>query len=91
MKHGPIALIDENMPAVVIALRDSVYDKVINNIQEIKARRGRVIAIVTEGDRDTCRLADHCIEIPHVPGRSRPAFDRAPAAPGVSHGRAAGL
>jgi glutamine---fructose-6-phosphate transaminase (isomerizing) len=78
MKHGPIALIDENMPAVVIALRDSVYDKVINNIQEIKARRGRVIAIVTEGDRDTCRLADHCIEIPHVPGPLTPLLSIVP-------------
>jgi glucosamine--fructose-6-phosphate aminotransferase (isomerizing) len=66
MKHGPIALIDENMPVVVIALRDSVYEKVVSNIQEIKARRGRVIAVVNEGDDQVCSMADHCIEIPHV-------------------------
>ena len=78
MKHGPIALIDENMPVVVVALRDSVYDKVINNIQEIKARRGRVIAIVTEGDEQACRLADHCIEIPHVPGPLTPLLSILP-------------
>ncbi len=67
MKHGPIALIDENMPVVVIALKDQVYDKVISNIQEIKARNGRVIAIASEGDEDIKRLADHVIYIPRVP------------------------
>jgi glucosamine--fructose-6-phosphate aminotransferase (isomerizing) len=66
MKHGPIALIDENMPVVVIAPKDQVYDKVISNIQEVKARNGRVIAIATEGDRDICRLADHVCYIPKV-------------------------
>ncbi len=66
MKHGPIALIDENMPVVVIAPKDQVYDKVISNIQEIKARNGRVIAIATEGDEDIRRLADHVIYIPKV-------------------------
>jgi glucosamine--fructose-6-phosphate aminotransferase (isomerizing) len=66
MKHGPIALIDENMPVVVIALKDAVYDKVVSNIEEIKARSGHVIAVVTEGDDAVCRLADHCIEIPHT-------------------------
>ena len=78
MKHGPIALIDENMPVVVIALKDAIYDKVVNNIQEIKARRGRVIAIVTEGDEQVCRLADHCIEIPHVPGPLTPLLSILP-------------
>ncbi len=78
MKHGPIALIDENMPVVVVALKDAVYEKVINNIQEIKARRGRVIAIVTEGDEYACRLADHCIEIPHVPGPLTPLLSILP-------------
>ncbi len=78
MKHGPIALIDENMPVVVIALKDAIYDKVVNNIQEIKARRGRVIAIVTEGDEQVCRLADHCIETPHVPGPLTPLLSILP-------------
>ena len=64
MKHGPIALIDERMPVVVIALRDSVYEKVINNIREIKARRGTVIAIATEGDTDIANKVDHVIYVP---------------------------
>ncbi len=66
MKHGPIALIDENMPVVVIALKDQVYDKVLSNIQEIKARNGRVIAIATEGDEEIKRLANHVLYIPKV-------------------------
>lgn len=64
MKHGPIALIDENMPVVVIATRNSSYEKVISNIQEVKARKGRVIAIVTKGDTAVKELADYTIEIP---------------------------
>jgi glutamine---fructose-6-phosphate transaminase (isomerizing) len=64
MKHGPIALIDEEMPVVVIATRNSSYEKVISNIQEVKARKGVVIAIVTEGDTEVKRMADHTIEIP---------------------------
>lgn len=67
MKHGPIALIDENMPVVVIALKDQVYGKVLSNIQEIKARNGKVIAIATEGDADIARMANHVIYIPTVP------------------------
>lgn len=66
MKHGPIALIDEEMPVVFIAIKDSSYEKVVSNIQEVKARKGKVIAIVTEGDEQVARLADHCIEIPEV-------------------------
>jgi glucosamine--fructose-6-phosphate aminotransferase (isomerizing) len=66
MKHGPIALIDENMPVVVIAARDKSYDKIVNNIQEIKARNGIVIAVVTEGDKTIRSLADHVLEIPHA-------------------------
>jgi glucosamine--fructose-6-phosphate aminotransferase (isomerizing) len=66
MKHGPIALIDENMPVVVIALKDQVYDKVLSNIQEIKARNGRVIAVASQGDDEITRLADHVIYIPNV-------------------------
>lgn len=64
MKHGPIALIDEEMPVVVIATQHSSYEKVISNIQEVKARKGRVIAIVTEGDTAVKALADYVIEIP---------------------------
>ena len=63
MKHGPIALVDENMPIVVVATRDQTSEKVISNIQEIKARKGRVIAIVTEGDDEIAQLADHAIEV----------------------------
>ena len=64
MKHGPIALIDEEMPIVVIATRKDNYEKVLSNIQEVKARGGRLIAIVTEGDSEVKSIADHCIEIP---------------------------
>ncbi len=64
MKHGPIALIDENMPVVFIATRDSSYDKIVSNIQEVKARKGVVIAIVTEGDILIPKLADFTIEVP---------------------------
>ncbi|HEY1008652.1 MAG: glutamine--fructose-6-phosphate transaminase (isomerizing) [Daejeonella sp.] len=64
MKHGPIALIDEEMPVVFIATKNSSYEKVISNIQEVKARKGRVIAIVTEGDTVVRGMADYVIEIP---------------------------
>jgi glucosamine--fructose-6-phosphate aminotransferase (isomerizing) len=64
MKHGPIALIDEEMPVVVIATRDSSYDKVVSNIQEVKARKGQVIAVVTKGDTLIPKMVDHVIEIP---------------------------
>ncbi len=64
MKHGPIALIDQNMPVVVIATRDSSYDKILSNIQEVKARNGKVIAVVTEGDEMISKSADHTLEIP---------------------------
>ena len=66
MKHGPIALIDAEMPVVVVATRNAMYEKVISNIQEIKARKGKVIALVTEGDKEISRLADDVIELPHV-------------------------
>jgi glucosamine--fructose-6-phosphate aminotransferase (isomerizing) len=64
MKHGPIALIDEEMPVVVIATRKGQYEKVVSNIMEVKARKGKIIAIVSEGDEQVCELADYCIEIP---------------------------
>jgi glucosamine--fructose-6-phosphate aminotransferase (isomerizing) len=64
MKHGPIALIDDDMPVVFIATKDSSYEKVISNIQEVKARKGHIIAIVTEGDTEVKAMADYVIEIP---------------------------
>jgi glucosamine--fructose-6-phosphate aminotransferase (isomerizing) len=64
MKHGPIALIDEEMPVIFIATQDSSYEKVVSNIQEVKARKGKVIAVVTEGDTQVKAMADHVIEIP---------------------------
>ena len=64
MKHGPIALIDEQMPVVVIATKKGHYDKVVSNIQEIKSRKGRIIAVVSEGDVRVKELADYCIEVP---------------------------
>ncbi len=66
MKHGPIALIDEEMPVVVIATKRGSYEKVVSNIQEVKARKGKVIAIVTKGDKAVKAMADHCIEIPET-------------------------
>ncbi len=66
MKHGPIALIDEEMPVVVVATHNPLYDKLMSNIQEIKARKGRVIAIVTEGDEKVKNLADEFIELPQT-------------------------
>ena len=64
MKHGPIALIDENMPVVVMALKDRTYEKVLSNIQEIKARKGRVIAVANEVEPELEKLADHIIQVP---------------------------
>jgi glucosamine--fructose-6-phosphate aminotransferase (isomerizing) len=64
MKHGPIALIDEDMPVFVIATKGTSYEKVVSNIQEVKARKGKIIAIVTEGDTQVKEMADHVIEIP---------------------------
>jgi len=66
MKHGPIALIDEQMPVIVIATKKGHYEKVVSNIQEIKSRKGKIIAIVTEGDEQVTDLADHVIEVPET-------------------------
>lgn len=66
MKHGPIALIDENMPVIVVATKKGHYEKVVSNIQEIKSRKGKIIGIVTEGDVQVKELADHVIEIPET-------------------------
>ncbi len=66
MKHGPIALIDEEMPVFVIATQGASYEKVVSNIQEVKARKGKIIAIITEGDSTVKEMADHYIEIPET-------------------------
>ena len=66
MKHGPIALIDEQMPIVVIATKKGHYEKVVSNIQEIKSRKGKIIGIVTKGDTSVKELADHVIEVPET-------------------------
>lgn len=78
MKHGPIALIDAEMPVVVIATRNGLYEKVLSNIQEIKARKGRVIALVTRGDTVISRIADTCIELPETPECLEPLITTVP-------------
>ncbi|MBN1115646.1 MAG: glutamine--fructose-6-phosphate transaminase (isomerizing) [Bacteroidales bacterium] len=66
MKHGPIALIDEKMPVVVVATKDSSYEKIVSNVQEVKARNGKIIAVVTKGDTVIRKMADHVFEIPET-------------------------
>ena len=66
MKHGPIALIDEEMPVIVIATQGANYEKVVSNIQEVKARKGKIIAVVTSGDKEVKEMADFSVEIPHT-------------------------
>ncbi len=78
MKHGPIALIDAEMPVVAIATTDSIYEKTISNIMEIKARKGRVIALVTKGDSVVKDIADYCIEVPPVDERLAPLIASIP-------------
>ncbi len=78
MKHGPIALIDEAMPVFVIATKGASYEKVVSNIQEVKARKGKIIAIVTEGDTVVTGLADHVIEIPDAPDALVPLLSVVP-------------
>ena len=72
MKHGPIALIDKDMPVVFIATRDSTYAKILSNIEEVRSRKGRVIAIANEGDQEVSRLAEHVIYIPQASGPITP-------------------
>ncbi len=67
MKHGPIALIDAEMPSVIIAPNDHLYEKIVSNVQQVKARGGSVIAIVTEGDTEIRNIADHVLEVPEMP------------------------
>ncbi|UNY99990.1 glutamine--fructose-6-phosphate transaminase (isomerizing) [Zhouia spongiae] len=78
MKHGPIALIDEQMPVVVIATKKGHYEKIVSNIQEIKSRSGKIIAIVTEGDKDVRALADHVIEVPETSEALSPLVNTIP-------------
>jgi glucosamine--fructose-6-phosphate aminotransferase (isomerizing) len=78
MKHGPIALIDDNMPVVFICTRDSAYDKVMNNMMEVRARKGRILAIATEGDQEVKGLADHIIYVPHAPAPLQPLLSVVP-------------
>ncbi len=66
MKHGPIALIDENMPIIIIAPKQGHYDKIVSNVQEIKARKGKVIAVVNSGDVQVANIADYVIEFPET-------------------------
>jgi glucosamine--fructose-6-phosphate aminotransferase (isomerizing) len=72
MKHGPIALIDKEMPVIVVATKDSSYEKIVSNIQEVKARNGVVIAVVTEGDDTIKNMANHVIEVPETPEHLAP-------------------
>jgi glucosamine--fructose-6-phosphate aminotransferase (isomerizing) len=66
MKHGPIALIDENMPTVVVLPRDSHFEKTLSNLQEVRAREGRVIAVITDGDQEAAQMADDLLVVPKV-------------------------
>ncbi len=66
MKHGPIALIDEEMPVVFLATNQSAYEKIVSNVQEVKARKGKIIAVVNKGDTHIRHLADHIIEVPET-------------------------
>lgn len=78
MKHGPIALIDEEMPVVVIAPRRGHYDKIVSNIQEVKARGGKIVAVVTEGDEVVRNMADHIIEVPETDDAFSPILTTIP-------------
>ncbi len=78
MKHGPIALIDAEMPTVIIAPNDHLYEKIVNNVQQVKARHGSVIAIVTQGDEEIKNIADHVIEVPDVPECLTPIITSVP-------------
>ena len=78
MKHGPIALIDELMPVVFIAPRDGVHGKIVSNIEDVRARGGRVIAVVTEGDKTVAPLVDHVISIPETTDMLTPILTSVP-------------
>ncbi len=78
MKHGPIALIDAEMPSVIIAPKDHLYEKIVSNVQQVKARGGNIIAIVTEGDDEIRKIADHVLEVPKVPECLTPIITSVP-------------
>ncbi|MBI48841.1 MAG: glutamine--fructose-6-phosphate transaminase (isomerizing) [Crocinitomicaceae bacterium] len=78
MKHGPIALIDDNMPVIFIAPMDDVYEKVVSNVQEVKARGGKLLGIVTDGDKEVSKLADYIIEIPRCSDALAPLISVVP-------------
>ena len=78
MKHGPIALIDQEMPTVIIAPRDHLYDKIVSNVQQVKARGGNILAIVTEGDSTIRNIADHVLEVPEMPECLTPIITSVP-------------
>ncbi|MDD5718790.1 MAG: glutamine--fructose-6-phosphate transaminase (isomerizing) [Candidatus Krumholzibacteria bacterium] len=78
MKHGPIALIDPNMPVVVISTRDSSYEKIRGNVQEVRARKGKIISVVTEGDEEIAALSDHVLTIPRCRGMLTPLLSVVP-------------
>ena len=78
MKHGPIALIDENMPVIVVATKNEHYDKVVSNIQEIKSRKGQVISVVTKGDSEVAKLSNHIIEVPETMDEFSPIINAVP-------------
>src|SRR5438270_13344855 len=78
MKHGPIALINEGMPVVFLATRGLQYDKVISNIEEVRARGGKVIAVATEGDKQISRYSDHVVYVPHTLEQLQPLLTVVP-------------
>lgn len=78
MKHGPIALVDAEMPLVVLATKNDLYEKIVSNIQEIKARKGRIITLITKGDSTMPKIADFCIELPNVPECLTPLISAIP-------------
>lgn len=78
MKHGPIALIDAEMPSVIIAPKDHLYEKIVSNVQQVKARGGSIIAVVTEGDETIRNIADHVLEVPDVPECLTPIITSVP-------------
>ena len=78
MKHGPIALIDEFMPVAVIAVRDAAYQKIISNISEVRARKGRLLTVATEGDSEIQSVSDWVIYVPSAPDRLTPLLTVVP-------------
>jgi glucosamine--fructose-6-phosphate aminotransferase (isomerizing) len=78
MKHGPIALVDETLPVVFVATRDSYHQKIVSNIQEVKARKGKVIAVITQGDDIIGKMADDCIVIPEADELMAPMLNAIP-------------